>query len=73
MRHDLDNVRAYLKEHGKEIGGRAEKGDMLSAQIISAYGLLVHRPADPGARGLLVGMIHDYKRRAIGESRSGIR
>jgi len=64
---ELDHVRAYLKEHGKEIGGRADEGDVLSAQIISAYDLLVHHPTDPGPQGLLVGMIHDYRKRTIVE------
>jgi len=64
---ELDHIRAYLKEHGKEIGGRAERGDVLSAQIVSAYDLLVHHPTDPGPQGLLAGMIHDYKKRAINE------
>ena len=72
MCRDIDYVRTYLKEHGREIGGRAEKGDVLSAQIISAYDLLVDRPTDPGPKGLLMGMIHDYKKRAVGEGQSGI-
>ena len=67
MCRNMDDVRIYLKNHGKEIGGRAEKGDVLSAQIVSAYDLLVHRPSDPGPQGLLVGMIHDYQKRAISE------
>ena len=61
----MDDVRTYLKEHGREIGGKAEKGDDLCAQIVSAYGLFFRRPADPGPQGLLVGMIHDYRKRAI--------
>jgi hypothetical protein len=67
MCHNIDDVRTYLKEHGKEIGGKAERGDVLCAQIVSAYDLLFRRPTDPGPQGLLVGMIHDYQRRAIVE------
>jgi hypothetical protein len=67
MDRSIDDVRTYLKEHGKEIGGKAEKGDVLCAQIVSAYDLLFCRPTDAGPQDLLVGMIHDYRRRAIVE------
>jgi hypothetical protein len=67
MCRSIDDVRKYLKEHGKEIGGKAENGDVLCAQIVSAYDLLFHRPTDPGPQGLLVGMIHDYQKRAFME------
>ncbi len=67
MCRNIDDVRTYLKEHGKEIGGKAENGDVLCAQIVSAYDLLFHRPSDPGPQGLLVGMIHDYRKRALME------
>ena len=67
MCHTIDDVRTYQKEHGKEIGGKAERGDILCAQIVSAYGLFFKRPADPGPQGLLVGMVHDYRKRTIVE------
>ena len=67
MCRSIDDVRTYLKEHGREIGGKAENGDVLCAQIVSAYELLFHRPSDPGPQGLLVGMIHDYRKRALME------
>ena len=67
MCRSIDDVRTYLKEHGKEIGGKAENGDVLCAQIVSAYDLLFHRPSDPGPQGLLVVMIHGYRKRALME------
>ena len=67
MCRNIDDVRTYLKKHGKEIGGKAEKGDVLCAQIVSAYDLLFRRPTDPGPQGLLVGMIHDYRKRTLME------
>ena len=67
MCRSIEEIRTYLKKHGKEIGGKAEKGDVLCAQIVSAYDLLFHRPTDPGPQGLIVGMIHDYRKRAIAE------
>jgi hypothetical protein len=67
MCRNIDDVRTYLKEHGKEIGGKAEKGDVLCAQIVSAYDLLFRRPTDPGPQGLLVGMINDYQKRMFME------
>jgi hypothetical protein len=67
MCRNIGDARTYLKEHGKEIGEKAGKGDVLCAQIVSAYDLLLRRPTDPGPQGILVGMIHDYRKRALME------
>ena len=55
MCRSIDDVRTYLKEHGKEIGGKAENGDVLCAQIVSAYDLLFRRPTTRAPKTSLSG------------------
>ena len=51
----------YLKDHGSEIGEKAKAGDTKAAEIISLYKMHYSQPSDPGAAGLLIAAVADYR------------
>lgn len=57
---EWEDVMEYLKKHGKEIGIKAQSGDVLSKDIINWYTLHYKCPGDPGARAQVMILLDKY-------------
>ena len=57
----MDGVYETLKKHSKEIEQQAEDGNDRALTIIRLYKMHVDCPNDPGAQGILMGVVDDWK------------
>jgi len=56
----MKKIYTFLKIHGKNIASKACK-DNLEMKIINSYEMHYRCPGDPGAQGILYGLIESYK------------
>ena len=56
-------VMEFLKLNGRPIGREAVEGDVLARLVVSSYSLHYRCPGDPGAQGVLMAAIEEYRRR----------
>ena len=58
-----DEVMEFLKSNGRAIGREAAEGDVLARLVVSSYSLHYRCPGDPGAQGVLMAVVEEYRGR----------
>ena len=61
----MEEIYDYLKQQGMVIGQAARKGDEKAKAVISAYGMHQGCPSDPGAQGVLMTAVDDWKAQSV--------
>lgn len=57
----MEEIYSFLKDNKAQIQSRASEGDKVCQEIITVYRMHCKVPQDPGAAGVLMGLVDDYK------------